>query len=224
MSTADSPYTLVVSATDPSDLLASWSNTGYNVDLSAPGVNILTLVNGGSYASWSGTSFSAPIVAGVAALALSVQPGLSGPQLYGVVKNSTDDLGALGFDTIFGTGRVNAANAVALALNTAPSGNPPPPPPPTSDTIPPSIVITAPTNGGRLANNTTSVYVNASDNFGVTRVELYFDGALVNTSTTPPFTTKVNTRKTAAGAHTLQTKAFDAPGNSALSASVTAYK
>src|SRR4030095_8276009 len=39
MSTADSPYMLVVSATDPTDLIASWSNTGYNVDLSAPGVN-----------------------------------------------------------------------------------------------------------------------------------------------------------------------------------------
>jgi thermitase len=224
MSTADSPYMLVVSATDSTDLLASWSNTGYNVDLSAPGVDIFTLVNGGSYGWWSGTSFSAPIVAGVAALALSVQPGLSGTQLYSVVKNSTDDLDVPGSDTTFGTGRVNAAKAIALARNTVPNGQTPPPPPPTSDTTSPAIVITSPANGGRLANSTTSVYVNASDNVGVSRVELYLDGVLVNTSTSAPFTTKVNTRKTAPGAHTVQTKAFDAAGNSALSPSVTAYR
>jgi hypothetical protein len=141
----------------------------------------------------------------------------------GVVKSSTDDLGLLGLDTIFGTGRVNSAKAVALALSTQPSGQNPPPPP-TSDTTAPSIVISSPTNGGRLSNNTTSVYVNVSDNVGVTKVELYFDGALVNTSASAPFTTKVNTRKVASGAHTLQTKAYDAAGNSALSASVTAYK
>jgi thermitase len=68
------------------------------------------------------------------------------------------------------------------------------------------------------------VYVNALDNVGVTKVYLYFDGTLVTSSTTPPFTTKVSTKKIASGAHTLQTKAFDAAGNSALSPIVTAYR
>jgi thermitase len=222
MTAADSPYMLVVGATDANDMIASWSNTGNNVDLCAPGVNIYTLVNGGSYGGWTGTSFSAPIVAGVAALALSVQPGLSGAQIYSVVKNSTDDLGPAGFDTAYGKGRVNAANAVTLALQTSPA--PPPPPPPPGDTTPPSIVITSPANGGKLSTSATSVYVNVLDNVKVTKVSLYFDGTLITSSTTSPFTTKVTTKRVASGPHTLQTKAFDAAGNSALSPIVTAYR
>src|SRR5215471_1160774 len=65
-SSPDNPYMLVVSATDQNDVLATWSNTGNNVDLSAPGVSIRTTTNGGTYGAGSGTSFSAPIVAGVA--------------------------------------------------------------------------------------------------------------------------------------------------------------
>src|ERR1041385_8867446 len=71
-STADNPYLLTVSATDSTDTLASWSCTGNNVDLSAPGVNVLLTTKGGGYGSGSGTSFSAPCVAGVAALVISV--------------------------------------------------------------------------------------------------------------------------------------------------------
>jgi ABC-type glucose/galactose transport system permease subunit len=72
--------------------------------------------------------------------------------------------------------------------------------------------------------STTSVYVNALDNVAVTKVSLYFDGVLITSSTTPPFTTKVSTKKVATGPHSLQTKAFDAAGNTALSTVVTAYR
>ena len=61
-------------ATDQRDRLASFSNWGATkVDLAAPGKNILTTVPGGGYGYTKGTSFAAPLVAGAAALALSVQ-------------------------------------------------------------------------------------------------------------------------------------------------------
>lgn len=62
-----------------------------------------------------GTSYSAPIVAGVAALALSADPSLSGDQLQRILFQSANDLGAPGWDAEHGWGCVNAARAVALA-------------------------------------------------------------------------------------------------------------
>jgi len=58
----------------------------------------------------------------------------------------------------------------------------------------------------------------------VVKVELYVDGALTATSTRAPFTTKWNTQRVRAGAHTLQLKAYDAAGNRGVSALVTVYK
>ena len=115
-STSDNPYVLTVSATSGSDSIMSWSNTGNFVDLSAPGESILTTSRGGGYGLWSGTSFSAPIVAGVAALVVSANPNLSASQIQNILKNSADDLGPTGWDPTYGSGRVNAAKAVAMAL------------------------------------------------------------------------------------------------------------
>src|SRR5438067_4778858 len=68
-SSADNPYILTVSATDQSDTLSYFSNTGNNIDLAAPeGAN--TTQKSGGYVYAGGTSFSAPIVAGVAALVM----------------------------------------------------------------------------------------------------------------------------------------------------------
>src|SRR5438105_486670 len=53
-----------VSATDRSDLQASWSSYGSFVDVAAPGVSIYTTTSGGGYGFVSGTSFSAPLTAG----------------------------------------------------------------------------------------------------------------------------------------------------------------
>jgi subtilisin family serine protease len=59
---------VTAAATDLWDQKAAFSNYGSNVYVDAPGVNIFSTYPGGSYAVVSGTSFSAPIIAGTAAL------------------------------------------------------------------------------------------------------------------------------------------------------------
>lgn len=54
-----------VSAIGQDDCLSSWSNYGEPVDYAAPGVNILSLKNGGGVITYSGTSMAAPHVAGL---------------------------------------------------------------------------------------------------------------------------------------------------------------
>jgi hypothetical protein len=120
------PEVLAVAATDQSDAHASFSNIGGYVGIAAPGVRILsttptyptTLSRSGaptSYAAFSGTSQASPIVAGVAALLLSREPGLSVAQLTARLRATADDLGAPGADATFGAGRVNALRAVTTS-------------------------------------------------------------------------------------------------------------
>jgi subtilisin family serine protease len=60
----------------------------------------------------SGTSFSAPLVAGVGALTKSVFPFMRGAQLKVHLKNTADDIGEPDADNLFSHGRVNASSAV----------------------------------------------------------------------------------------------------------------
>jgi subtilisin family serine protease len=63
---------LAVAATDLFDHKASFSDYGSDIFVDAPGVNVISAYPGGSYSIVSGTSFSAPAVAGTAALVRSL--------------------------------------------------------------------------------------------------------------------------------------------------------
>jgi len=79
--------------------------------------------------------------------------------------------------------------------------------------------VTAPTSGA-VVSGTATISATASDNVGVTRVELLVDGALLVTDTTPPYAASWNTTTATNGAHSLTARAFDAAGNQTTSSAV----
>lgn len=202
----DDPNVLTVAATDSYDKLTSYSTTGTHLDLAAPGT-AYTTTRGGDYSAVSGTSISAPIVAGVAALVISANPNLTASQVEDILKQSADDLGATGWDSTYGWGRVNAARAVSLASGGSSSGGTS-----SADTSPPTVGFTNPTHGATVSG-TISVQVSASDNVGVASVTLYLDGKAVASTSTTPYAFSWNTTAVADGAHTLKAVAVDAATN-----------
>jgi subtilisin family serine protease len=72
------------------DLVATFSNYGRNeVDLFAPGVDILSTIPEGLYEENSGTSMAAPVVSGIAALILAYYPDLTAAQVKRILLEST---------------------------------------------------------------------------------------------------------------------------------------
>lgn len=101
---------ITVSAIDADDTLASFSNFGNKIDVTAPGVDILSLEAGTSgYVRMRGTSMAAPHVSGVAALIIAQHPDYTNEQVRQVLRASATDLGTPGKDQSFGYGRVSAA-------------------------------------------------------------------------------------------------------------------
>ncbi|WP_084177342.1 S8 family serine peptidase [Natrinema saccharevitans] len=101
---------VAVAAVDDADSIASFSNTGPEIELAAPGSRIVSSTTGGGYGRMSGTSMAAPVVAGVAGLALSAHPDLSRSQLRDHLRETAVDLGLAADQQ--GYGRVDAAAAV----------------------------------------------------------------------------------------------------------------
>jgi subtilisin family serine protease len=85
-----------VSAVDSSDNFASFSNYGTGVDRAAPGVGVVSLKRNGGTASKSGTSMSAPHVAGLLALGGTNCVGSDGTVNSGDPDGSPDPIAHLG--------------------------------------------------------------------------------------------------------------------------------
>jgi hypothetical protein len=200
---ADNPYIISVSATTTGDALASFSPYGPYIDLSTPGVSIYTTVRGGSYASASGTSLSAPITAGVVALMFSVNPSLTPSQAEQILEATAVDLGGAGHDVYYGGGRVDAYAALKMAS----SVSPPPP-----DNTPPSVEITYPRDVYTVSS-TIIVKVDASDDSGVSKVELYKNGVLFAVDSEAPYEFYWDTTADPDGVYVLVAKAYDRAGN-----------
>ena len=115
---------IAVGAVDDSDGRTEFSNEGPQLDVVAPGVFITSLnapINGGGFVTFNGTSMATPHVAGLAALILDANPTLTQTQVRNAILNNALDLGAFGFDTIYGNGRIRASNSVNSILLTSDS-------------------------------------------------------------------------------------------------------
>jgi subtilisin family serine protease len=127
---------LTVAASDAADRILPSSNHGAAVDLAAPGTDVLgpramgTDLLAGSgvqgyrrganvvgpdagYIHATGTSFAAPLVAGVASLLVAARPDLGPEQVGRMLRESAVDLGTPGVDLTSGYGRLDAAAALA---------------------------------------------------------------------------------------------------------------
>jgi serine protease len=117
-----------VAATQWQDKLASYSNSGPGLDISAPGGNcysnttpegcIYSAFLAGGYDWLQGTSMAAPQVTGTAAIVAS-KTGFRGSQLRTRLLSTADDLGTAGTDNTFGAGRLNSYRAVMGSSLTA---------------------------------------------------------------------------------------------------------
>jgi thermitase len=96
----------------------SGSSWGEFVDLAAPADDILVAdpTFASRYGIGDGTSFAAPLAAGAAALAWSINPSLSPDEVKGILFSTAVDLGEAGWDEFYGWGRVDVG-AVARAAN-----------------------------------------------------------------------------------------------------------
>lgn len=98
----------------------------------------------------SGSSFAAPLVAGLAALLMDVHPTWSLSEIYWAIATTSVDLGAVGHDTTFGWGRIDAKAALDIST-------------PLVDTTDPIALITSPANGATVAQGSIPIIGTATD-------------------------------------------------------------
>jgi predicted CXXCH cytochrome family protein len=162
---AANPNVIAVAALNPDLTRAAFSTFNTSIQLSAPGVDILSTAPGGQYTRASGSSFSAAEISGIAAL-LASQPRFDTPaKIQHALLSTAYDLGEPGDDVYYGFGLARAWDALNyLEQNSA---TPSPSPSPTPISLTPAVTptggvytmavvsITSPSNGATFAKNTS---------------------------------------------------------------------
>ena len=189
-----------IGATDATDAIASFSSPGpvtwstvapFNdfayppgltrPDVSAPGVNVKSCMNGGGYTTMDGTSMATPHVAGTVCLMLSKNPNLMPYDVDSILEITSVDLGATGKDNDFGAGRINALAAVDYVTG---GGGP------LLRLMATQLIDSTGNNNGRLDRGETATLLATLRNFGgadcnqVTGLFRTYDARLVVTDST----------------------------------------
>jgi thermitase len=193
---------------------AAGTSTVAPADTTAPTVSIANPLAGSTVSGTVTVNANAADNVGVSRVDLKVNGTVvatdsSGPYSFAWdskgVANGTSNLVAVAYDA---AGNMASSNAVAVNVSNAVTA-----PAPVADTIAPVLTIANPV-GGAVSGN-VDVVVNASDNSGAAgiRLSIYIDGSLKASGTGSSLAYRWNTRKVAAGIHTVQAVARDAAGN-----------
>jgi serine protease len=144
------PDVIGVAASDDTNEIADFSNTGAYVDVTAPGVDIASTYPPSSYAYLSGTSMATPFVAAAAGLLKAADPTLTPARITSALETSAVDLRTPGRDDYSGYGLINPSAALCVitgcGTTPVPAGTTPPPPSPAPAPLPqlPAPVTAAP--------------------------------------------------------------------------------
>lgn len=111
------PTVVAVGAVKSNNQPITASNSGPELNLMAPGFNVYTTKLGGKYGSFSGTSASAPQVAGAAALILARYPKLSPLDVRMLLYQTAKDIGSEGWDRSTGYGLLDVNKAVRSPMS-----------------------------------------------------------------------------------------------------------
>src|SRR3990172_13225900 len=107
---------IAVGSTNSSDVVSSFSCSGPEVDVTAPGQSIYSTDIGGGYAdAGSGTSFASPQVAGLAGLILAKYPGATYSDVYNRLIHGAEKVAGMGtnyFTIYYGHGRINVPTSL----------------------------------------------------------------------------------------------------------------
>jgi len=114
------PQVIAVGATTNQDVIASFTTTGAQMEVVAPGVDVYSTyaaLFSAPYVYQSGTSMACPHVAGLATLIRGANPSLSAPEVRNIIRTTAKDLGPAGWDPTYGHGRIDAHAALVAALS-----------------------------------------------------------------------------------------------------------
>lgn len=165
---ANLPYAITVGQSDPrTNSRYTYSGTGSELDLMAPSVGSVVTTDlpgligydDGDYTfDFGGTSAATPMVSGVAALVLSVDPTLTDTEVKNLMNSTASPMYTSGWDTFTGHGRVDAYAAVVAAGGSTDTSSP--------------TTISRPTASNITASTLTLNWSASSDNTGVLGYEL----------------------------------------------------
>lgn len=165
-----------VASTGSTDIRSFFSSYGFSTDVAAPGESIRTTLYPGTYANESGTSFSSPFAAGVAALIKSANPAFTPLQVGERMRVTADNINSLNpsYVDLLGKGRVNAyraltenppsvrASNIVLRDSTGGNNNKNPEPGETIDVSATFTNYLAATSSATITLTTTSPYLTIS--------------------------------------------------------------
>jgi hypothetical protein len=191
---------ITVAASDEQDQWAGFSSFGPCVDLTAPGVRVLSADQSGDLATsyMSGTSMAAPHVAGAAALFIEANRSAS-PQAVAGALVSTATPGAV----------VDPQGTAGLLLYTGAIAA-------RADQTPPTATITSPASGASVRGSVI-LAAQAADDRGVSHVQFFVDQRLVGADAQAPYAVSLDSGAVGQGPHQLVARAFDSSGNQGAS-------